>query len=160
MDIAAFRIIAPDRRYVITQTLALPSTFDFADATKEIKEGTWIKLVSGEAVYETGSEGDPTDTELTFPVLLGSGRMDVRQSMKITVAAYSNFVFEAGAGTYVSGTTYAVGDALTAEYDDGNRLILDKAASTNIILARVITPPVAGVNGLIAAYVGVTGTTV
>ena len=154
MDIPVFRILDPGQNRVQNREIALASNFDFADATAAFKRGFWVKDVAGVATHPGGSAGDGTDTVATHPVLTASGRMDVRQSKKITVAT-GIFRFETTA--YKTSGSYAVGDELTIEADANGRGILDEAVSTQIIFAKVVKPPQAGVNGLIAETVGMVG---
>ena len=161
LTIKPFRIIYPDLRVVPAVPMDLPSAFDFATDTA-FEDGYWVKLDGAGGITQIssgGSEGDPAGTPMVAPIWGASGRMDVRQSRKVDVIMPGAiYMFETT--RYKAGASLAVGDALTVEEDASHRGILDEAASTQHVIARVVQVPVTGVNGLIAVTVGAQGLTV
>ena len=157
LTIKPFRIVAPDFRVLPTMAMDLPSAFDFATDTA-FEDGYWVKLdgSGGITICGSGSEGDTAATAMVAPIWSASGRMDVRQSLKVDVIMPGAiYVFETT--RYKSGASFAVGDPLAVEEDASHRGILDEATSAEIIIARVLQAPVTGVNGLIAVTTGVGG---
>ena len=155
MELDVFRIVSPDRRIAQPRDKDLGSSFDFTDADAELKVGYWAVLSSGAVANPGGSEDVDVPNVLVFPILAGSARMDARQSLMVTVGPVSPYEFETT--IYVTGTTYAEGDPLTVRNDADGRGVLDKAVSTELVVARVTKVPVAGVNGLQAIYLGPQG---
>ena len=161
LEIKPFRLLYPDHRIVPTVEQDLPSSFDFASDTA-FELGYWVKLDGSGGITHIstgGSEGDPAGTPMVAPIFSPSGRMDVRQSLKVDVIL-PGAIYWFETTRYKAAASFAVGDPLTVEEDASHRGILDEAASTQEVVARVVMPPVANVNGLIAVTVGAVGLTV
>jgi hypothetical protein len=124
-------------------SVAIPSSWDFA-ASGHFLPGEWVYVNdSGEVARVTESV---VTHENVHPLFTGSERDDVKFTL---ILSYLDGVFVAETDNHKN-ETLAVNDPLTIEGDAGTpeRGRLRKAASGEIIIARVVQTPVAGVRGL------------
>lgn len=102
------------------------------DPTESFEMGDWATLGADGIATAPGS----TPVAETYLVFAGNDRFDAAATGKITLIM--NSPARVKSSKYNTGTSYAVGDALTVKDLGGGERVVTKQASSEPVLARVV----------------------